>query len=433
MKARIAKHILTHSACLIALSLSSVAQAITLKEAAMHTLSNHPQVLSAKANELANTFAVKQARGGLYPQVSVLMGYGPERSFNSPVFNAGGNGLTLMRQENTVNFRQLLFDGGRVSGQVMQEESNLENSKYQLVGSEQSMIFQTAQAYLNVLRGRELVVLAVNNVHVHEDTLAQVKLRFRAGAGTSGDIELAQSRLSLAHLRLNSSRGILQQANARFYTLIGMVPPNKILKPKVPKRFLPKTLTRSVYVALHNNPSVNSSKAEVESKARAVQVARASLYPNLHVEVNANHNKNIDGIIGPNRDISALVTMNYNVFRGGSDIAAINRARSEQVQSRHLLQETRRNIIEQTTRDWVQYKTDKQQYKKQRTYVHYAREVVVDFKEQFKLGKRALFNVLDAENELYRARVGLTNAYYDAFIGSYRLLASVGLLTPKVL
>lgn len=422
------------SACQLAVFLIPLSgHALTLKQAAMHTLNNHPQVLAAKAGQLASHFALNEAIGGYYPHLSVNVGRGQEISDNIFTRANGRSSVSLFRQENGFNLDQMVFDGWRVRSQVRQEESNLQMSNYKLVESEQNMILLTAEAFFNVIRGRELVLLAISNIKVHQDTLEQVNMRFKAGAGTTGEIELAKSRLELAQIRLTNARGFLKQANARFYSLVGMLPPRQLAKPASIRSYLPKSLTDSVHIALNNNPTIASNKAELTARGEAVNVARSTLYPNVNVEIHGTHNQNIDGIMGRNRDLAAMLVLNYNVFNGGSDIAALNKARSQEIESRHNLQSLRRDVIESVTSTWAEMVTKRSQYTKQRRYVVYSKNVVQDYKEQFTLGKRALFNVLDAENELFRARTGLTNAYYDAIISDYRLLANIGRLTPKVL
>ena len=43
-------------------------------------------------------------------------------------------------------------------------------------------------------------------------------------------------------------------------------------------------------------------------------------------------------------------------------------------------------------------------------------------------GKETVINVLDAENEVYSARINYTSALYDSRIAAYQLLQAVGRL-----
>lgn len=404
--------------------------AMTLEQAVRHSLEHHPQVLAAKASQLSTHFAINEVAGGYYPHVSVNMRRGYEASDNPFLRTQMRFGRETYRDENGINLNQMLWDWGRVKNEVKAERFNLRAADYRLVTSEQNIILRVAEAFYNVLRGRELVVLALNNIKVHKRTLEQVNLRFRGGAGTSGEVELARSRLALARIRLQDARGILKQSNAKFYALVGVIPPARLIRPRRIATFLPTSLRQAVASSVHRHPELSSRKAEVESRKASVNIAKSRMLPRFDVALNASSNTNVDGVLRRNRDFSALVSMNYDVFTGGSDLASIQRARSLELEAQHLYQQARRNIVENIATTWANYKTQRNIYLRQRQYVHYSKNVVADYKEQFKLGKRALFNVLDAENELFRARTGLTNAYYDALVEGYRLLANMGQLTP---
>ena len=54
------------------------------------------------------------------------------------------------------------------------------------------------------------------------------------------------------------------------------------------------------------------------------------------------------------------------------------------------------------------------------------------YQQQFNFGQRTLLDLLDSENELFRARIALTNAQYDEIFTMYRLLNSMGLLLESL-
>jgi len=55
-------------------------------------------------------------------------------------------------------------------------------------------------------------------------------------------------------------------------------------------------------------------------------------------------------------------------------------------------------------------------------------DVVKSYKEQFKLGKRSLLDVLDSENELFNARASLVSTQYAELFSLFKLLESFGRL-----
>jgi adhesin transport system outer membrane protein len=54
------------------------------------------------------------------------------------------------------------------------------------------------------------------------------------------------------------------------------------------------------------------------------------------------------------------------------------------------------------------------------------------YRQQFDIGQRGLLDLLDADNELFLSRDSLVTATYAEMFASYRLLATMGVLTEAL-
>jgi len=54
------------------------------------------------------------------------------------------------------------------------------------------------------------------------------------------------------------------------------------------------------------------------------------------------------------------------------------------------------------------------------------------YQQQFSLGQRTLLDLLDSENEVFRARTALVNTQYDEMYSMYRILNSMGMLLQSL-
>jgi outer membrane protein, adhesin transport system len=413
---------------------STVATAATLQSTVIDVLKNHPRLLAAKAGQQVDQYALSIARSGFLPKILLKVGRGTEVSGNSVVRTAvSTRAVQYNRQEHSINFNQMIFDGFRTQSEVNEQRFSVKSAHFSVHAAEQDLIQQTTEAYLNVLRARELVILARHNIKLHQQTLKNIQLRFQGGAGTRGEIQLAESRLALATVGLGAAMGRLNQGNAVYFAIVTHPVPLIMARPPSVRTYLPKTNAEAVKMALWYNPDVNGAKAKMASADAAVHSAQANMLPRVDLEVNATDSQNLDGVLGRNFDLSAMIVMNYALYKGGQDLASLNKARTRRVQNLHLVNTARRDVLQRVTRTWAEWQENLNVYKFYRAYVIKQRAVVKDYQQQFSLGKRALFNVLDAENELFRARVGLAEAYYNAKINTYKLLARIGKLTPKVI
>jgi adhesin transport system outer membrane protein len=66
------------------------------------------------------------------------------------------------------------------------------------------------------------------------------------------------------------------------------------------------------------------------------------------------------------------------------------------------------------------------------SYVSSAEQVVKSYAEQFKIGRRSLLDVLNAENELFTARSNVMTTQTDLSLASWRLLSQRGLMAQEL-
>ncbi|MBY0508876.1 MAG: TolC family protein, partial [Rhodospirillaceae bacterium] len=92
-----------------------------------------------------------------------------------------------------------------------------------------------------------------------------------------------------------------------------------------------------------------------------------------------------------------------------------------------------RKAEEQTRLAWQALQTANERVSLLENAVNIASEVFESRKKLRESGKETVINVLDAENEVYSARINYTSALYDARIAAYAVLQAIGRLELNVL
>ena len=133
---------------------------------------------------------------------------------------------------------------------------------------------RAVQAYINVLRDRDIIMLGEANVAKHREVHEKVTERFESGAGSEVDVFQADSRLALPRTGCASSAAIcgfprptFSKRSARCRK-ISEVPAN-------PADAVPATEEDGVNTAWDNNPEIKSAAAIVESRRDDIDVARS--------------------------------------------------------------------------------------------------------------------------------------------------------------
>lgn len=436
MKPRIKANYRRFRLIVVAMSLaaSGVSSAETLIDVVKHTIVTNPQLMAAKANEDINFHAVRESEGELLPQVSATVNTGRERTTSvAQRLSTDQAAITLDRCESRISLTQLLFSGGRVFKTVRARGFDYKSAKFRTHSVREILILETAETYLDVMKYRQLVAIAKTNVRVHRDTLNKARVKFKAGAGRRVDVELGISRLSKAGAQLEAFIGDLQQAVSRYSAITALIPTQQMVMPSQPSKWLPSTLRIAINIAIERNPSLQVANAEFLANDARVGVARAAFWPTVSAEASATDNVNLDGIAGPNRDNNVSVVARYDIYRGGSDLAAYRLSKAERLRSFRESQQVRREIIEEVRISWATLMAARAEIGKLLVHVKSTGNVVADYRKQFAIGARPLFNVLDAENDYFNAKVALITSKFNAATAYYLILQNTGRITSVLL
>lgn len=404
---------------------SSLAYSMTLQDAVNQTLTSHPDILSAQEEQSAAHSDVSQAKGGWLPSFDVEAGIGHENTNNPATRATSGGDVNFTRQESNFVIRQLLFDGGNVSNQVREAKANYKTRTFQVSETEQLLGFQAAEAYLNILRARELVTIAQFDVKAHEDLFQKVQKRLKAGAGRKSELQLADSRLALSMSELDRELGGLHDANDTYIKLVGAIPPKRLSMPKPPKN-IPHSLQQAQQLAMQINPTIKATDTQIAANQASRGVAKSTFLPTFTLDVSQSYNNNLDGVQGYNNEKLEMVRMTYNVFNGGSDKAAVDAATYRVSAAQHDSATARRDTNENVALSWNNLQANLNRIPPLQTHVTQSYNVWQAYEKQFQLGQRTLFDLLNAQSEYYDARSALTDAEYSVRIARYRLLAAIG-------
>jgi adhesin transport system outer membrane protein len=283
------------------------------------------------------------------------------------------------------------------------------------------------EAHLDVLRNRELVELARENVAQHQRILGQVGLLERQGAGSIGDVRQAESRLAEAESSLALAVGNLRDAAAFYRAVVGL-PPEDLQGAVPPVADLPESEEASAAVASVTNPTVLIANADVDVTQAELRGSRAGYYPNLDLELGASAGEDLDGVEGRDISAQALLVLRYNLFRGGGDIAREREAFSRLKEAREAVRVARRDAEEEARVAFNALTTARARLAALSRGVEAQRATRDIYAQQFDLGQRGLLDLLDAENELFVDRSNLVTATFTELFAVYRVLAVIGTL-----
>ena len=333
----------------------------------------------------------------------------------------------MTRKEAGLSLRQMLFDGFDVSNNVSRTEAEANAQRLAMISEAENTALRVAEVYLNMLRQQEILELSKQNLETHEQIRSDISKRTDSGLGSTADQTQIEGRVARAYSNQAAAENNYRDAESEFIRVVNEVPKD-LVQPVPNTELIPASLDSALKTATEVHPTLLSSLQDIEAAKYQHEGAKSGFYPNVTFEVDQNWNEDIDAVPGRNDDLTAMVRMRYNLFRGGSDVAESNATSALYSQAKDIHLNAFRQVEEGTRLAW----NAKESLAKQKTFlkehVDASYDTVQAYKKQFGLGQRTLLDVLNTENELFEARRSYITAEYDALLADYRILNATGSL-----
>lgn len=400
-----------------------------LMEAVNHTLTVNPDLEAMRFNRDTLHYEVKRSYGAYLPHVDITggVGYAWKQELQPDLPTTGRRWTD--RLQGGASISQLLFDGWKTTSNIGANEATYDSSRNRYMDNAEVLSLDSAISYLEVLRNRQLVELAATNVQTHQNILGSLSDRQTMGAGSAADVVQTQARLSRAEATLEETRSAADISEAGFLRSVGAIPGSDMAYPQHPQGLVPPNLNAYVLSTLENNPKIKAYIKDIEAAQYAAGVARSAFFPTFYVVASINTDQ-WDSRDYQTNDSGVMLTMNWNLFSGGSDLNALNAAISRVREKQSGLRSLEYNLRQEAQATWREYEATIRMVKLMEATVDYNNQTREFYWEQFQVGQRSLLDVLDAENEYFQSSSQLVTWKVNEFIAIYRLASLRGALLP---
>ena len=421
------------SAAVATAVLPSVSNADTLQDVLRRAIETNPELLSASNRRLATDQELKQSIARYMPSVDFQTAAGYEWSKNPTIGTAAtdDNDEDLIRRETELRLTQLIFDGLETPMAIKQTRAAVYAAAYGAQEIAEDVGLRTSQSYLNVLRRQELKALADENLQAHDRTLRQIEARRRQGIGRQADVDQARSRQALSRSNLVVTENNVLDAASAFEVVVGEQPGNLEPPPDL-SQFIKPSLEESLVVADDSSPTLQIAAQQVVGSQAQRRGSGSGFYPQVTAEVGRTWNSDIDGRRGSNQDMTALVRLRWNLFRGGADSARVEQTYFLLEEAHNAQSQACRRVREKVQLAWSAFSTLDRQVKVLEEAAQFATDTRRAYQQQFNIGQRTLLDLLDSENEVFTTRTSLAEAQYDYMDASLAMMEATGTLLSNL-
>lgn len=407
------------------------ALSISLKQAMATGIATNPEYGEVAANRRATDEELEQGRALYKPSIDARAETGWEYT-DSPTTRGGSDdddSEHKWRNLASVTLTQMLFDGFNTKYEVERQKARVTSAANRVRETAELVGLSIVESYLEVLRQRQLLVIARENVQDHLNIMDQIADGVSAGRSTQADSEQANARLAAAKAGEASIRESLRVAEANYRREIGD-DAGQLQLPEIPYGNLSPSVDTEVEKALAYSPTLQIFAADIEVAYAEAQQTKSTFYPQLDLELNGTAGHDLNGIDGREVGAHALLVANWNLYRGGADMARSREFIHRHQQSKESRAKAAREVENDVRTTWASMVSAGERAKEFSSQADANTEVVKAYRDQFNLDRRTLLDVLDAQNELFVSRSNTINAEFLEMFAVYRLLALKGSLLP---
>lgn len=399
-------------------------QNITIQQIRLQAVSADIDVKNAKADFLPSVSASVSQNVSYRPNANttmMVMGSEVKTSTSKTSYN-GNYGLSA---------NWTVFNGKRINT-LKQQKLNSEAADLDVAESENNIIQQITQIYIQILYAAESIQVNEANLAVSEANAARGKELFEAGSSSKADYAQLASQVSQDKYQLVNSQAQLQNYKLQLKQLLeidGEEEMNLYLPTLDDDDVLiPLPTKTDVYnAALAMRPEIQASKLDVEAADLNIKVAKAGYLPTISMNGNINSNnmngsgKSFGTQLSDNWSNSIGVSVSIPIYDKRQTKSQIQKARIQKQTSELNLQSQQKTLYSNIEGLWLDANTAQQQYIAAKDQLSSAQTSFDLVQEQFNLGMKNTVELLKEQTNLLSAQNSLLQAKYMAIMNQQLL------------
>ncbi len=329
---------------------------------------------------------------------------------------------------------------GRIARSIESADADLSASFENYRDALVLLFAEIAQSYVDVRTLQKRIQLARKNVDTQRGSLGLAKARFEAQLAPELDIQQAELNLANTEQLIPRLQSQLARAIHRLSVLLGKHPSTLYPKLSKPKDIPPPPKTVLVGVprdVVRQRPDIRAAERALAAQNALVGVATAALYPQFTLSGTFAYETASSGLFDRDNEVWAIgPSFRWNIFDGGR---VRNNIRLEEASTARVLvsyEQTVLNALEEVENAMVGYSRERERSQVLRRAVTASENSVKLVKVLYTSGLTDFQNVFDSERTLAEQDDSLAQSEGEAIqqlISIYRALGGGWQPEPKKL
>jgi len=389
---------------------------LSLEQCIQLAMRNQLDVILAQNNVTVAKSRAAQARSAYFPQLSIQ---------NNAFVTGSGSVLSKATTGTAFNITQSIFDGGLREANVLSARYGIAQNTARLTRTIQTVTFNVTKAYYEVLRAKQLAVVAESNVKYTEELRKQVMARIEVQEAAKVDVLPVEAQLANARVNLVSAQNAVRIAALELRRAMGVAPQESFdILPVEPVTSVEvKSLDEYVSAALGARPDIAETKAISGAARASVRAARINLYP--RPVITGQYQRQIQGgfTTSGTQIIGGIV---FDLFNGGANRAAYKEAVALQANAAQQEAQIVKDVALEVEEAYLNLTSSKERLDAAKVGLEAARTNYEVQKERYDEGLAVTLDLLNAEVQLTTAEANEVQARYDYYTALAQLDYAIG-------
>jgi TolC family type I secretion outer membrane protein len=421
---------------------STSAFSMDLNEALTHAYKNNPALKLKREEYLRAIEQYPQALSEFMPRVNGQLKYSKNQSKDTDPLAYGSNdprksiGKGI---DKSVSVTQPLFNGGGSVAGLQAAKLAYLAAKSQLEVDEQEILSKAIDSYLTYIQAQENYDVADKSVKAFLKQYEATQQKYKLGESTK--TEVAQAKAALAQAKSGKAVAFarLQAQKADFKRNIGVEPVNVKL-PSIPGN-LPNNFDTLLSQSKTTHPYINAAKYNVEASKYSTYKSKSQLLPSADLGLSVNNSANKYKTKGSSSirhkdsvSKGGAITIHIPILaKGGAEYSQIREQKSKARSAALSLESVIDAIVTECISTWENHIAAKEKINLVKDQIDAASLALEGIKQEEALGNRTVLDVLNAQNELYKAQISSIEAKKDHILIAYKLQSLLGNLTAQAM
>ncbi len=425
-------------------------QVLTLQHALRLSLKNHPGFKAARHSVNAAQWRVKKAYFDFLPKIAVDLNYS---RYDAPTVRRANIlteiGRNLARQfapgtdpneirpvlwrnayGTAITLQQPVFNGGALRAQLTLAQANEISTRGQFQEKRQQVILQTMQAYFNLIKAKELLILAHKSVEATRARLQTIRRMFETGMQNRSEVLRWEVNLASAEGQLVQAESGFALSLHQLSQIIG-VRLDSTVTLEFREMVLNEPLEPLDYYLRKGraaNPTLKTFSANIEIQRAQVQLARSNFFPHVNLFYNYQWETNNTPALDSFRSWTFGLSVRVPVFSSFADYAQYQEARQQYRQIQAVHRELEQSVELQIQRAYYQVEAALKRIALAQKGRALAQENLRVVSDMFEVGMATNQELLEAQIAARKAETDFIEARFDYLINMAQLKSAAGIL-----